>query len=139
MVVPDPVDARLLGALADHGRIGLVDLAARLGMDQRDVAVRLVNLALSGLPLRLGAECDQRGLRAFLGAGPPQRRPGPAMPPRVHPAQPVTPPGQVPPPQPVQQPQPGQPVQPQVPVAPDPTQIWGPPQDAGWTRGDRQD
>lgn len=127
MVVPDPVDARLLGTLADHGRIGLVDLAARLGMDQRDVAVRLVNLALSGLPLRLGAECDQRGLRAFLGAGPPQHRPGPAMPPQAHPAQPVQPP------------QSAQPVPPPVPVVPDPTQIWGPPQDAGWTRGDRLD
>jgi len=123
VAVPDPVDARLLGALADHGRIGLVDLAAWLGMDQRDVAVRLVNLAMSGLPLRLGAECDQRGLRAFLGAGPPPHRPG--TPPQAHPA----------PPSPVQP----QPAQPPVPAAPDPSRIWGPPQDAGWTRGNRTD
>lgn len=110
------MDARLLGALADHGRVGLADLAAWFGMDQRDVAVRLVNLAVGGLPLRLGAECDQRSLRAFLGAGPPPHRPGQVMPPQVHPGPP--------------------PVQPQPPGAPDPTQVWGPPQDAGWTRGD---
>lgn len=46
------------------------ELAARLGMDPRDVAYRLVTLSGSGLPLLVGVECDVQGLRAALAGSP---------------------------------------------------------------------
>ncbi len=40
------------------------EVAARLGMDPREVASRLVALSATGLPLLVGVECDQARLRA---------------------------------------------------------------------------
>ncbi|AXB43912.1 AsnC family protein [Amycolatopsis albispora] len=87
MAVTDPVDARLLAALAEVGKTAVHELAAKVGMDPREVAYRLVALSGSGLPLLVGVESDPNGLRAALvgGAGP---RP------------PVSQPQQAPPPQP---------------------------------------
>lgn len=42
------------------------DLAARAGMDAREVAARLSALAATGLPLVVGVECDQAALRFAL-------------------------------------------------------------------------
>lgn len=64
MAVTDPVDARLLAALADAGKAAVHELAARVGIDPREAAYRLVSLSGSGLPLLVGVECDPRGLRA---------------------------------------------------------------------------
>ncbi|WP_104479773.1 AsnC family protein [Actinokineospora auranticolor] len=72
MVVTDPVDARLLGVVADMGRAAVHEIAARLGMDPREVASRLVALSGSGLPLLVGVECDPNGLRAALARMAPQ-------------------------------------------------------------------
>ena len=47
----DPVDARLLAALAELGKAAVHELAAKVGMDPREVAYRLVALSGSGLPL----------------------------------------------------------------------------------------
>lgn len=77
MAVTDPIDARLLAALAEHGRVAVHELAARLGMDPREAAYRLVTLSGSGLPLLVGVECDPHGLRAALAAPPPQLWPTP--------------------------------------------------------------
>lgn len=66
MAVTDPVDARLLAALAELGKAAVHELGARLGMDPREVAYRLVALSGSGLPLLVGVECDPNGLRAAL-------------------------------------------------------------------------
>lgn len=63
----DPVDARLLGVVAEMGRAAVHDVAARLGMDPREVASRLVALSATGLPLLVGVECDPARLRAALG------------------------------------------------------------------------
>ena len=68
MVATDPVDARLLGMLAEMGRAAVHDLAARAGMDPREVASRLVALSGSGVPLLVGVECDQNGVRQLLAA-----------------------------------------------------------------------
>jgi DNA-binding Lrp family transcriptional regulator len=70
VVVPDPVDARLLNLLADLGRSTVHDIAARLGMDPREVAWRLVGLGMSGLPIVVGAECEPNTIRAALGYHP---------------------------------------------------------------------
>ncbi|GAA5173096.1 AsnC family protein [Amycolatopsis dongchuanensis] len=112
MAVTDPVDARLLAALAEVGKIAVHELAAKVGMDPREVAYRLVALSGSGLPLLVGVESDPNGLRAALaGAW--------APPPYGRVAAPPPPP---PPPPPV-----------------DPVlSTWGPPQTASWARGDRQ-
>lgn len=70
VVVPDPVDARLLALIAEAGRAPVHTVAARLGMDVREVAARLAALAAAGLPLVVGVECDPHGIRAALaGAG----------------------------------------------------------------------
>jgi hypothetical protein len=69
--VTDPVDARLLAALAEVGKVAVHELAAHVGMDPREVAYRLVALSGSGLPLLVGVESDPQGLRAAL-AGPPR-------------------------------------------------------------------
>lgn len=83
MVVTDPVDARLLAAVAELGRAAVHDVAARVGMDPREVASRLIALSASGLPLLVGVECDPNGIRSALAnAG---RQPGPGAP---NPAQP---------------------------------------------------
>ncbi|MFB9429260.1 AsnC family protein [Streptoalloteichus tenebrarius] len=68
MVAPDPVDTRLLALVAEAGRIAVHDIAARAGMDVREVAARLAALAASGLPLVVGVECDPNGIRAALAA-----------------------------------------------------------------------
>jgi hypothetical protein len=104
---PDPIDARLLAVLAELGRAAVHDIAARMGMDPREVAVRLVSLSATGLPLLVGAECDPNGIRAALAAAgwggyltPPGYPPNPyAAPPGAYPV----PSG----PQPVQQGYPG--------------------------------
>ena len=71
----DPVDARLLAALAELGKTAVHELAAKVGMDPREVAYRLVALSGSGLPLLVGVESDPNGLRAAI-AGPwPNRNP----------------------------------------------------------------
>lgn len=71
MALTDPVDARLLAALAEVGKVAVHELAARVGMDPRDVAYRLVGLSAQGLPLLVGVESDPAGLRAALAAGSP--------------------------------------------------------------------
>jgi len=85
VVVTDPIDARLLAALAEHGRVAVHELAARLGMDPREAAYRLVTLSGSGLPLLVGVECDPHGLRAALAAPPPQPWPPPPPPQQPNP------------------------------------------------------
>ncbi|MEU4803280.1 AsnC family protein [Actinosynnema sp. NPDC023587] len=149
MVAPDPVDARLLAMLAEMGRAAVHELAARLGMDPREAATRLITLSGSGLPLLVGVECDPNGIRKALAnsvawgnyTGPAQAGPGQAA--RATPAGPYPPaPGTVrgtpsgsyrpgPPsaPFPAQQP-------PQPPSAHEPMTTWGPPQSSGWARGD---
>ena len=58
VAVTDPVDIRLLAALADLGKTAVHELAAKVGMDPREVAYRLVALSGSGLPLLVGVESD---------------------------------------------------------------------------------
>ncbi|MGX7829410.1 AsnC family protein [Actinokineospora sp. 24-640] len=79
MVGTDAVDARLLGVVAELGRAAVHEVAARLGMDPREVAARLVALSAAGLPLLVGVECDPNGLRAALARMAPQ--PGYGYPP----------------------------------------------------------
>jgi hypothetical protein len=62
------VDVRLLAALADLGKAAVHELAAKVGMDPREVAYRLVALSGSGLPLLVGVESDPNGLRAAIAA-----------------------------------------------------------------------
>jgi hypothetical protein len=76
VVATDPVDARLLGVVAEMGRAAVHEVAARLGMDPREVASRLVALSATGLPLLVGVECDPNRLRqaaaaAAMAASPP--------------------------------------------------------------------
>ncbi|GAA4547038.1 AsnC family protein [Amycolatopsis samaneae] len=113
MAVTDPVDTRLLAALADLGKAAVHELAAKVGMDPREVAYRLVALSGSGLPLLVGVESDPQGLRAAIAGAPPSwanrqgqppsGQPLPAQPPSAQPpaAQPPVPPRppQGPPPQ----------------------------------------
>lgn len=68
VVGPDPVDVRLLTAVADTGRAAVHELAARLGMDVREVAARLAALSTTGLPLMVSVECDAQGIRNALAA-----------------------------------------------------------------------
>lgn len=117
MAVTDPVDARLLAALAEVGKVAVHELAAKVGLDPRETAYRLVALSGSGLPLLVGVESDPNGLRAAL-AGAWQR---PVPPPARFPAPPPAP---LPPP-------PSRPVDPVI-------STWGPPQTASWARGDHQ-
>ncbi|UVS80916.1 hypothetical protein Actkin_04668 [Actinokineospora sp. UTMC 2448] len=81
--VTDAVDARLLGVVAEMGRAAVHEVAARMGMDPREVASRLVALSASGLPLLVGVECDVNGLRAALARMAPQQQqqPGYGYPP----------------------------------------------------------
>ncbi|WP_223199045.1 AsnC family protein [Solihabitans fulvus] len=48
------------------GRAAVHEVAARLGMDPREAAARLVALSGSGLPLLVGVECDPNGVRTAL-------------------------------------------------------------------------
>jgi DNA-binding Lrp family transcriptional regulator len=68
VVATDPVDARLLGVVAEMGRAAVHEVAARVGMDPREVASRLVALSSTGLPLLVGVECDPARLRAAAAA-----------------------------------------------------------------------
>lgn len=77
----DPADVRLLAALAELGKTAVHDLAAKVGMDPREVAYRLVALSGSGLPLLVGVESDPAGLRAAIAAAPPSWQQQPAQPP----------------------------------------------------------
>jgi DNA-binding Lrp family transcriptional regulator len=149
--VTDPVDARLLGMVADMGRAAVHDIAARLGMDPREVASRLVALSASGLPLLVGVECDPNRLRAAIagrapgayavqgGYAPPFPGPPGAFPPSgAHPVHGV-PSGPYPPPPPsgpfpVQTGPPSNPIP--APVQ-QPMSTWGPPQSSSWARGDQ--
>lgn len=137
--------------LAEMGRAAVHELAARLGMDPREAATRLITLSGSGLPLLVGVECDPNGIRKALAnsvawgsyTGPAQAGPGQAQAGRGTPAGPYPPaPGTVrgtpsgsyrqgPPsaPFPAQQPPP-------PPTAQEPMNTWGPPQSSGWARGD---
>src|SRR3954470_7141321 len=89
VAVTDPVDTRLLAALADLGKAAVHELAAKVGMDPREVAYRLVALSGSGLPLLVGVESDPQGLRAAIAGSPPSwaNRPPQQFPPP--PSQPV--------------------------------------------------
>jgi DNA-binding Lrp family transcriptional regulator len=66
VAVTDPMDARLLAVLADVGRAAVHELAAKVGMDPREAAARLVALSGSGLPLLVGVECDPKAIRAAV-------------------------------------------------------------------------
>ncbi|MBB2504668.1 AsnC family protein [Amycolatopsis echigonensis] len=66
----DPADIRLLAALAELGKGAVHELAAKVGMDPREVAYRLVALSGSGLPLLVGVESDPHGLRAAISGAP---------------------------------------------------------------------
>jgi hypothetical protein len=138
----DPTDVRLLSLLADLGRAALPDIAARLGMDPREVAARLLGLSAAGLPLVVGVECDPhrlRGVLASMGGWSGYPRTGVSGPPSGgHPAPPMPPApvvpgawsGGVPAPAPAampQRPAPGV----------DPISTWGPPQTSSWARGDQ--
>ncbi|WP_318307258.1 AsnC family protein [Amycolatopsis solani] len=98
MAVTDPVDTRLLAALAELGKAAVHELAAKVGMDPREVAYRLVALSGSGLPLLVGVESDPQGLRAAIAGAPPSwaNRPPPQYP-AAPPSQPMP---QQPPPMP---------------------------------------
>ncbi|HEY3749546.1 MAG TPA: AsnC family protein [Pseudonocardiaceae bacterium] len=132
MAAPDPVDIRLLSLVAESGKAAVHDIAARMGMDPREVASRLVALSATGLPLIVGVECDPYGLRnAIASAGAylnyqqqqqQQRGFAPGGPSGPYPA-------------PQAQAQPRPPVQP--PPRPDPMSTWGPPQTSSWARGDQ--
>jgi DNA-binding Lrp family transcriptional regulator len=162
VAVPDPVDFRLLSLIAEMGRAAVHDVAARLGMDPREAAARLVALSAQGMPLLVGVECDPNGIRAALAAAsrPPQQQqwPGYQQQPQYAPPQQQMPqvgqpqyqqhpqPQYAPPPQYAAPPQsvpfPAQqqaaPVQPAAPPQPPAGGTWGPPQTAAWARGDEQ-
>lgn len=161
--MPDPVDFRLLSLIAELGRAAVHDVAARLGMDPREVAARLVSLSAAGMPLLVGVECDPNGIRSALAAASrppqqqqqwpqayPQQQPqyGPPMQPQYQqqhpqpqyapPPQYAQPPQSVPfpvqqPPAPPQQPAPQQQAAPQAAGG-----TWGPPQTSAWARGEQQ-
>jgi DNA-binding Lrp family transcriptional regulator len=145
--VTDPVDLRLLGVIAELGRAAVHDVAARLGMDPREVASRLVALSGSGLPLLVGVECDQNGIRAALaranaaaipsGPYPVQGFPRPPGPPQPFPGHPQGPQPMHGGPPPPSAPFPAQNGPPSAPI-PAPIRTWGPPQTSSWARGDQQ-
>lgn len=145
MTSADPTDVRLLSLVADLGRAAaLTDIAARLGMDPREVASRLLGLSAAGLPLVVGVECDPQRLRGVLASmggwsgyprtgmpGPPSGgNPVPPVPPAPQPPYPAAWSGGFPTPAPAampQRPAPGV----------DPISTWGPPQTSSWARGDQ--
>lgn len=60
------MDVRLLALVAESGKAAVHEIAARLGMDPREAASRLIALSASGLPLLVGVECDPNGIRAAI-------------------------------------------------------------------------
>ncbi|RRO16316.1 AsnC family protein [Saccharopolyspora rhizosphaerae] len=138
------------------GRAAVPDIAGRLGMDVREVGARLAALSTTGLPLIVGVECDQQGIRNAVAAAQQwaaQNAPHPGAqysgphpmsgPHQVPGAQHLSGPHQVPGvsgPQHVSgprqathaMPHPQQPVAPQPPMS-----TWGPPGSAAWARGDQ--
>ncbi|MGH3492208.1 MAG: AsnC family protein [Sciscionella sp.] len=86
----DPVNLRLLGMLAEFGRVAVPELAARMRIDPREVAARLLVLATRGAPLTVGVDCDPLALRAMLSglaagfAAPPPATTAPASKPANH-------------------------------------------------------
>ncbi|WP_344925582.1 AsnC family protein [Saccharopolyspora gregorii] len=160
MTAPDPVDVRLLTAVAESGRAAVHEIASRLGMDVRDVAARLAVLSTTGLPMVVGVECDPVGIRNAVAAanawtqasggyqvpnppsggyqvhgGPSGAHSGghPGQNPPSGP-QPFTPAG---PPASFGQPQQARPAPPPAPQQAQPNP-WGPPGSAAWARGDQQ-
>lgn len=125
MTTPDPVDLRLLTLLAQSGRAAVHELAGQLGMDPREAASRLVALSATGLPLIVGAECDQNQLRNILAQLQQPPAPSPYAPPGYQQQAGVhgTPSGSYPAPGP-QYPVPG------APAGPYPGQVPYPPQGA---------
>ena len=116
--------------IAEMGRAAVHEVAARLGMDPREAASRLITLSGSGLPLLVGVECDPNGIRQALSNSMAWGNyNGPPAAPRPYP-QYQSPPSV---PFPAQQ-HPNQQPQPQ----PQPQQTWGPPQSAAWARTDQQ-
>ncbi|MFC4856233.1 AsnC family protein [Actinophytocola glycyrrhizae] len=109
----DPVDARLLGVVAEMGRAAVHEVAARVGMDPREVASRLVALSATGLPLLVGVECDQARLAqaaaaaAMAAASPPYGVQNPYSQPQPQQQYPPSGPMQTPYPQQQPQQQPG--------------------------------
>jgi DNA-binding Lrp family transcriptional regulator len=101
VVTPDPVDVRLLSLVAEAGRAAVHEVAARLGMDPREVAARLVALSANGLPLMVGVECDPNGIRQALAAMAPPPPPPANYPSGAYQVQ-GTPSGTYPPPPPPQ-------------------------------------
>ncbi|HWE88851.1 MAG TPA: Lrp/AsnC family transcriptional regulator [Pseudonocardiaceae bacterium] len=132
MTAADPTDVRLLSLVADLGRAALPDIAARLGMDPREVASRLLGLSAAGLPLTVGVECDPHRLRGALAAMGSQS----GYPPGGYP--PGPPSGSYPVPPPAGYPPPQAPPQPPPRSGVDPMSTWGPPQTASWARGDQR-
>lgn len=62
------MDIRLLSVVAETGRAAVHEVAARLGMDVRDVAARLAALSTTGLPIVVGVECEPNAIRHALAA-----------------------------------------------------------------------
>src|SRR5262245_1445802 len=96
------------------GRAAVHEVAARVGMDPREVASRLVALSATGLPLLVGVECDPARLRhaaaaAAMAASPQYGMPQQPQPYGVQgtPTGPYPPSGPVPVAGPYGQPQPG--------------------------------
>ncbi|MFC7340645.1 AsnC family protein [Saccharopolyspora griseoalba] len=138
MTGPDPVDVRLLSAVAEMGRAAIPDLATRLGMDVRDVAARLAALSTTGLPLIVGVECDPQGIRNAVAAAQQwAAQHGAASGPHGMP--PHSGPQQVPPQPPMTSGGPSTPQhsgpQPMPPAQP--MNSWGPPASAGWVRAEQ--
>jgi hypothetical protein len=144
--------------IAEMGRAAVHEVAARLGMDPREAATRLITLSGSGLPLLVGVECDPNGIRKALansvawgnysGPGGQAVRGTPSGP--YSPVQ-GTPSGSYPgypgpqgppstpfPAQPQTGPQPTSSGPPSGPVrVPEPMSTWGVPGTSGWARGDQ--
>jgi len=135
--------------IAEMGRAAVHEVAARLGMDPREAASRLITLSGSGLPLLVGVECDPNGIRKALAnsvawgnyTGPPAGTPTRGTPSGPYPPA-GTPSGPYPPYQapPVSAPFPAQPPSQPFPAQPpsEPMSTWGPPQSANWARSDHQ-
>lgn len=148
--------------IAEMGRAAVHEVAARLGMDPREAATRLITLSGSGLPLLVGVECDPNGIRKALAnsvawgnysgpggqavrgtpSGPYPPAPGTVQgtPSGSYPGYPVPqgPPSTPFPAQPHSGPTPVPAGPPSGPVrVPEPMSTWGVPGTSGWARGDQ--
>jgi hypothetical protein len=148
--------------IAEMGRAAVHEVAARLGMDPREAATRLITLSGSGLPLLVGVECDPNGIRKALAnsvawgnysgpggqaargtpSGPYPPPPGPVQgtPSGSYPGYPGPqgPPSTPFPAQPQTGPQTGPQPAASGPVrVPEPVSTWGVPGTSGWARGDQ--